>query len=982
MSVAKMTTIGIALWASGVHGGETASCWAMAQTFQNGKCCDKDLEANPYATADVDCERLQSIETLVGSLKDSVNPTQKKFNVLWMLIDDVSTERFPESGNEALKGKLPGIQELRDDGAIYYSNLYAPSSICAPAQAALFSGMDPGAFGAHNQFAGDRIPGLGDYRAVPPPEVEFMPETLRKMGYYATGAGKLDYQVGDVMPTFYNEITGGFLVDTLSPAVFDRIADPAIALDRPFFSMLNFMDVHQFLTAMQVPPPIPLTDPATGLPPTDLPFGQFGYTNPHPLKVKKPDGTFWYPPAPAIDFLTADIVGYSGAMNISKLTHANGGVPGYLPEDTGIKAILAKEYDMLRNLDYRVQKVVKMLKDKGVYDDTLIVLFGDHGSGTYKAKVLMELQSMHTPMWIKLPKGVRLPDTVTKDTAGQNIDNSLVQLQDLLPTTLSVLGVRPPAHATGRALAGAHTSHLPPRQTVFSSLNRLGSRSWKTHVAISKDFVYQVNQVNGQVVEELEDATWMTDEIADSIEYNAEFASHFSLFAKSPSFTRLQRLIRAHADDASFGAGFKHIAADGSKKPVAALYDRRVDPWAVDNLLYKRVYTVNRGATQQAWGNNVINVTMKYAAPEHDLEPDQLVARGELHRSLRAWIDTQPHNDWEADHEHSHSEENRYAEAVWPGGVQPNTAEPVLADSDGGFTLILPTKGALARHAVVDAAMRVDCAQIDTAKRAAGFKFGDKMGFDPVNYMTKTRGEVSGYVYNKLNGREVVWSWFIGREKDCTHFISADFTFMELTCPSNKNTYAWDTRDSTWNGEDWTGVNADGSWVGTPVKFANADGSVNVGAFAPYVFGPDRVAIYGAVDGVKPHLKALKLPFGPPPKYWAWNADVSTNPPFYYSAAPSLRAFAWDVSFAFENEDKNGEEVAGSLTMTLGTRSAAPSRVDSLTVAFSSYDYDGCLLWDVAGNSTMIAASQGQTVFAQAVRKGFRDSKFVEVVKA
>jgi arylsulfatase A-like enzyme len=65
-------------------------------------------------------------------------------NVLWLLLDDVSTDRFPKSGKDALKGKLPGFVELKTDGALYYSQFYSPSSVCAPSQVALFSGMEPG----------------------------------------------------------------------------------------------------------------------------------------------------------------------------------------------------------------------------------------------------------------------------------------------------------------------------------------------------------------------------------------------------------------------------------------------------------------------------------------------------------------------------------------------------------------------------------------------------------------------------------------------------------------------------------------------------------------------------------------------------------------------------------------------------------------------------------------------------------------------
>ena len=52
-------------------------------------------------------------------------------NILWLMIDDISTERFPEAGNEALEGLLPGFDEFKADGAVYYPHFYSPSSLCA-----------------------------------------------------------------------------------------------------------------------------------------------------------------------------------------------------------------------------------------------------------------------------------------------------------------------------------------------------------------------------------------------------------------------------------------------------------------------------------------------------------------------------------------------------------------------------------------------------------------------------------------------------------------------------------------------------------------------------------------------------------------------------------------------------------------------------------------------------------------------------------
>jgi hypothetical protein len=178
-------------------------------------CCDPLGEqcSNGAKCECVSAKEERQRRLLFGSIpKDDCfcaapTPTKRKYNILWMLIDDVSVERFPESGNTALEGLLPGFDELKADGAIFYDNLYAPSSICAPAQASIFSGMDPGRIGAHHQFAGDNIEGLREYKSTPPPEVEFMPEILRQAEF---GSG-LVQECGSVWWPLLSPISTGLL---------------------------------------------------------------------------------------------------------------------------------------------------------------------------------------------------------------------------------------------------------------------------------------------------------------------------------------------------------------------------------------------------------------------------------------------------------------------------------------------------------------------------------------------------------------------------------------------------------------------------------------------------------------------------------------------------------------------------------------------------------------------------------------------------
>ena len=128
-------------------------------------------------------------------------------------------------------------------------------------------------------------------------------------------------------PRADNEITGGLFVDTLSEPVLSRIARPAVEQNRSFFSMLNLMDNHQFVTQMQRPPPVFLTDPATGRPPADLPFGPMGYSTAASLLFNI-SGTVMPQLARQVDFDQFDITGYRGAFPERSLSHANKGIPG------------------------------------------------------------------------------------------------------------------------------------------------------------------------------------------------------------------------------------------------------------------------------------------------------------------------------------------------------------------------------------------------------------------------------------------------------------------------------------------------------------------------------------------------------------------------------------------------------------------------------------------------------------------------------
>jgi hypothetical protein len=331
--------------------------------------------------------------------------------------------------------------------------------------------------------------------------VEFIAEKLRAPGYYSSAGGKLDYQVGDVMPAFFNNILGGAFSDVSS--YLDQSWMPSIEQDDcPFFAMINMMDNHQLISTMSREPPIPIS--GIGFEPNpNLLFGKFGYSKPFPLSFEGLPSS----PTVAVDLLEADIVGYTGDFDETSLSHENGSVPGYLPEVIGAKSVLVREYDLIRNLDFRLQQILSRLKDLDVYDDALIVVFGDHGIGTYKAKGLLQPQSLRTPLWIKYPSN-EIPSSSKKDKSGESEflkDDQMCGFVDLYPTTLSVLGQKPEACTFGRALAGEYRTKDKERDVIFALIARVGAGHGKTSFdAFTKDLFYQRHLLTRESVQERE----------------------------------------------------------------------------------------------------------------------------------------------------------------------------------------------------------------------------------------------------------------------------------------------------------------------------------------------------------------------------------------------------------------------------------------------------------------------------------------------
>jgi arylsulfatase A-like enzyme/Flp pilus assembly protein TadD len=115
------------------------------------------------------------------------------------------------------------------------------------------------------------------------------------------------------------------------------------------------------------------------------------------------------------------------------------------------KSRYAKEpYDgEIAYVDSVVGKLLRELKERGLYEGAVIAVMADHGEslgahGEDTHGVFLYDETIHVPLVIKLPRG---------GAAGKRVEGR-VELVDVLPTLLQAVGVEVPAEVQGESLLG------------------------------------------------------------------------------------------------------------------------------------------------------------------------------------------------------------------------------------------------------------------------------------------------------------------------------------------------------------------------------------------------------------------------------------------------------------------------------------------------------------------------------------------------
>lgn len=124
-------------------------------------------------------------------------------------------------------------------------------------------------------------------------------------------------------------------------------------------------------------------------------------------------------------------------------------VPPLLPEDADVRTDLARNYCNLEALDKQLGNITSQLKEDGLYDETTIVFYSDHGGPFPRFKRALTDAGLRVPLVVKWGSAVQGP------ARHQGMHSFL----DLAPSVLAWMGITPPPEMSGLPITPSGKGH-------------------------------------------------------------------------------------------------------------------------------------------------------------------------------------------------------------------------------------------------------------------------------------------------------------------------------------------------------------------------------------------------------------------------------------------------------------------------------------------------------------------------------------------
>lgn len=294
----------------------------------------------------------------------------KRPNILFAIADDQS---FPHAGAYGCKWvKTPAFDRVAKNGVLF-TNAFTPVAKCTPSRSCILTGRNPW-----------QLEAAANHNCFFPENYKTYAETLIENGYFVGYTGK-GWAPG---------------VSGMKDGKIRELAGPA-------FNKLS------------------TTPPTKGISKIDYAanFESFLDSN----SSEKPF-CFWFgshEPHREYEFQSGVNIGSKKLSEIDK-------VPGFWPDNDSIRNDILDYAFEIEYFDQQLAKVLKLLEDKGLLDNTVVIVTSDNGMPFSRMKGMANMITNHLPLAIMWPDGKINTQRVCED---------FVSFTDFAPTFLDLAGV-------------------------------------------------------------------------------------------------------------------------------------------------------------------------------------------------------------------------------------------------------------------------------------------------------------------------------------------------------------------------------------------------------------------------------------------------------------------------------------------------------------------------------------------------------------
>ncbi|MDB4725692.1 sulfatase-like hydrolase/transferase, partial [Akkermansiaceae bacterium] len=322
--------------------------------------------------------------------------------------------------------------------------------------------------------------------ATMPESIKAFPNYLREAGYYCTNNSKKDYQFKESKDTW----------DTSSSKAHWSKRNES---SQPFFAVFNFTGCHE-----------------SGI----------ENTSKYQTVTKK--------------------LSPSERQNPEKFTN----LPPYYPDTPIVREDWKRNYELITAMDSWVGDHIQRLKDDGLYEDTIIIYWSDHGVGLPRAKRWLYDSGTRVPLIVRIPEKWRIKEQAKPGS----VDDQLISSLDFGITTLNLANLPAPLITQGRAFLGKDLS--PPRDYIYGARDRMDERY---------DIIRSVRDKRYRYIR------------------NYEPLKPYFQYMNTPEKGATMRELRRIASEGDMPPAMKLFMAD--RKPVEEFYDLKNDPHEINNLI-------------------------------------------------------------------------------------------------------------------------------------------------------------------------------------------------------------------------------------------------------------------------------------------------------------------------------------------------------------------------------------------------------------